>query len=395
MLRYVLIFMFLSLQLKASAEGINFFNGTFAEAKAEAAKQHKLIFMDCFTTWCGPCNMMARDIFPRQDVGDYYNAHFVCIKVDMEKGEGLDIAKQFAVHGYPTYLFLDANGMLEHRTLGSRPAATFIEDGKKASDPDRNLLGQIEKFNRGIRDTASLVQLMATSYGIDNKLCERALTAYWNAIPESQIVEKHNWDVFSSYENNMNSKAFQYVAEHKSEFAGYGAETVNNILYGKAAAEIRIAADTKDKVLFDKASAFVKTCKDKEVNVAAGTNTLRYYRKTEQWTDYIGFADSFLAKYGDKQEIYNSVAWEIVSNSDDAKVLNHALDYITRGMKLEKNYGNSDTWANVLYKLKRYKEAEAAAKESIELAKKEKLDYVSTQELLDKIEKEMAGSTGK
>jgi len=226
-------------------------------------------------------------------------------------------------------------------------------------------------------------------------LCERALTAYWNAIPESQIVEKHNWDVFSSYENNMNSKAFQYVAEHKSEFAGYGAETVNNILYGKAAAEIRIAADTKDKVLFDKASAFVKTCKDKEVNVAAGTNTLRYYRKTEQWTDYIGFADSFLAKYGDKQEIYNSVAWEIVSNSDDAKVLNHALDYITRGMKLEKNYGNSDTWANVLYKLKRYKEAEAAAKESIELAKKEKLDYVSTQELLDKIEKEMAGSTGK
>jgi hypothetical protein len=61
-------------------------------------------------------------------------------------------------------------------------------------------------------------------------------------------------------------------------------------------------------------------------------------------------------------------------------------------MAFEKNYGNSDTWANVLYKLKKYKEAEAAANESIELAKKEKLDYTSTQELLTKIELKLSVS---
>ena len=385
------IFLF-SMNLYSRAEGIIFFQGTFAEAKAEAAKQHKLIFMDCFTTWCGPCNRMSRDVFPRKDVGDFYNEHFICCKMDMEKGEGLEIAKSFVVRSYPTYLFLDADGSIEHRTLGSKEPSLFIADGQTAIDPQRNLHGLTMKFNSGDKDTAMLIQLMSVTSGIDNNLSEKVLTAYWNVVPENQIIEKHNWDVFSNYENDMNSKAFQYVANHKKEFAEkYGAEVVDNALYGKAAAEIRIAADAKDKDLFAKAAAFVKPCKDRQINVSAGLNSLRFYRKTGQWAEYVKYANTFLDKYGDNQEIYNSVAWEMVANTDDATVLTHALNFINKSMTLDKNYGNSDTWANILYKLKRYKEAESAANESIAFAKKEKLDYVSTQELLDKIEKDMAG----
>ncbi len=383
-----------SLNLYSRADGIVFFHGTFAEAKAEAKKQHKLIFMDCFTTWCGPCNRMARDVFPRQDVGDFYNANFICCKMDMEKGEGLDIAKTFGVKSYPTYLFLDADESVEHRTLGSKPSENFIDDGKIAIDPVRNLHGLTERFNKGDKDTAMLKQLMSITSGIDNTLCEKALSVYWNEIPEYQIIDQPNWDVFSNYETNLQSPVFHFIAGDKKQFADkYGDEAVNNALYGKAATEIRIAADTKDYGLFAIATNFLKSCTDKQINVSAGTNSLRFYRKTDQWTDYVNYADDFLGKYGDNQEIYNSVAWEMVSNSNDEMVLNKALDYINKSMKLDKNYGNSDTWANVLYKLKRYKEAEAAAKESIELAKKEKLDYASTQELLDKIEKDMASST--
>jgi len=385
-----------SLNLYSRADGIVFFHGTFAEAKKEAAKQHKLIFMDCFTTWCGPCNRMARDIFPRQDVGDFYNEHFICCKMDMEKGEGLDIAKNFEVKSYPTYLFLDADGSMEHRTLGSKPSENFIDDAKVAIDPKRNLHGLTERFNNGDKDTAMLIQLLAVTSGIDNTLSEKALTVYWSQIPEFEILQKHNWEVFLNYENALNSKAFHFVAGDRKQFEDkYGVELVDNALYGKAAAEIRIAADSKDYGLFNLATEYLKTCKDKQTNISAGTNTLRFYRKTVQWNEYVSFADDFLGKYGDNQEIYNSVAWEIVANSQDEKVLNKALDYINKSMSLDKNYGNSDTWANVLYKLKRYKEAEAAAKESIELAKKEKLEYVSTQELLDKIEKDLASSSGK
>jgi tetratricopeptide (TPR) repeat protein len=125
------------------------------------------------------------------------------------------------------------------------------------------------------------------------------------------------------------------------------------------------------------------------VNEKAGLNTLRFYRKMGQWDKYIAFADPFLEKHGKTQEIYNSVAWEIVANSDDIPALEKALVYSEKSIALDKQYGNTDTRANVLYKLKKYKQAKAAAKESISLAKKEKLDYTSTQELLDKIEKAM------
>ena len=51
----------------------------------KAKKEKKLIFVDCYTSWCGPCKMLAKDVFTRDEVADYFNANFVCAKYDMEK----------------------------------------------------------------------------------------------------------------------------------------------------------------------------------------------------------------------------------------------------------------------------------------------------------------------
>jgi len=112
--------------------GINFFHGTLKEAKAKAKKENKLIFIDCFTTWCGPCKKMAKTTFLSKEVGDYYNKNFVCMKIDMEAGEGTTVASSYAIEAYPTYLFLDHKGDVKHRDLGFIDANRFIEVGKTA-----------------------------------------------------------------------------------------------------------------------------------------------------------------------------------------------------------------------------------------------------------------------
>jgi thiol-disulfide isomerase/thioredoxin len=374
-------------------QGIKFFKGSLAEAKAEAGKQHKLIFVDCYATWCGPCNKMGRDIFPLKEVGDFYNGHFVCYKLDMEKGEGKDFAKAYDVKAYPTYLYLNDAGELAHRTVGSKESVPFIEDGRIASDPARNLRALATRFTYGERDTALLKQLAAIATDVEPELSEKALAAYWTAIPEADIPIKENWELFKKYEKDINSKAYKYISGNKQDFVKlYGAAEVDNALYSRTADAMRTAADTKNEGLLMQAKSLMKGCTDRQINTTAGLNELRFYRKTERWKEYIIAADKFLNKFGDKQETYNSVAWEIFSHSDDHEALEKGLGYAAQSMKLEKNYGNSDTYANLLYKLKRYKEAAAAAKESIKLAKKEKLDYTSTQELLDNIEKSMAGA---
>ncbi|MFN4256425.1 MAG: thioredoxin family protein, partial [Saprospiraceae bacterium] len=71
-----------------AAQGMNFEHGTWAEVLAKAKAENKPIFMDAYTVWCGPCKMMSNQTFPDAKVAELFNARFVNVKVDMEKGEG-------------------------------------------------------------------------------------------------------------------------------------------------------------------------------------------------------------------------------------------------------------------------------------------------------------------
>ncbi|WP_391527360.1 thioredoxin fold domain-containing protein [Elizabethkingia anophelis] len=66
-------------------------------------------------------------MFTLQSVGDYYNSHFVNAKMDMEKGEGVELAKKYNVKAYPTYLFINGDGEIVHRVLGYVEEKPFIQ----------------------------------------------------------------------------------------------------------------------------------------------------------------------------------------------------------------------------------------------------------------------------
>lgn len=115
-------------------DGIKFFNGTFEKALEEAAKQKKIIFMDAYTTWCGPCKMLSAKTFPDKAVGEFFNKHFINVKMDMEKGEGPNLAMKYDVKAYPTLLFIDKSGKKLHVKLGFVTPEVLIEEGKKVID---------------------------------------------------------------------------------------------------------------------------------------------------------------------------------------------------------------------------------------------------------------------
>jgi len=110
--------------------GINFFEGTWDEALALAKKENKLIFLDVYATWCGPCKRLSAQTFPDPEVGKYYNERFINVKVDGEKGEGLTLRQRYGVRGYPTLLFINYKGEVVHKTAGFRDPQRFIDLGK-------------------------------------------------------------------------------------------------------------------------------------------------------------------------------------------------------------------------------------------------------------------------
>ena len=110
--------------------GIEFHEGTWEEALKLAKESGKPLFLNISASWCGPCKALKRNTFPYEEVGTYYNAHFINVLVDGEKGEGIGLAKKFKIKGYPSMIFLDSDGELIAQTSGYRDPEDFIELGQ-------------------------------------------------------------------------------------------------------------------------------------------------------------------------------------------------------------------------------------------------------------------------
>ncbi|MEO6131946.1 MAG: DUF255 domain-containing protein [Saprospiraceae bacterium] len=108
-------------------QGIEFFHGTWEEAIQKAKAEDKLIFVDAFTTWCGPCKNMAANTFPNPEVGKLFNQSFISMKIDMEKEMGLEFRKKHDVSAYPTLFFLDYDEVEVLKSVGGRAPADLIK----------------------------------------------------------------------------------------------------------------------------------------------------------------------------------------------------------------------------------------------------------------------------
>ncbi len=120
--------------LDDKSEGIQFFHGTFKEALAKAKKEKKMIFMDAYTTWCGPCKYLKSTVFPDKNLGTYMNEKFVCVAIDWESTEGQTLSQAYVLDAYPTLFFIDANGKTKGTMRGvpqADPAGAIVREAKK------------------------------------------------------------------------------------------------------------------------------------------------------------------------------------------------------------------------------------------------------------------------
>lgn len=211
---------FLNMLSFAQDRSIQFETTSFKMALDKARENDKLLFVDCYTSWCGPCKMLAKDVFTNNEVADYFNKNFVAFKVDCEKGEGPGIAKQYGVSGYPTLLFLDTDGNLVNKIVGATAPAAFLEKVKKGLDPETSLYGKEKRYKAGERDRAFVLDLIESYKAI--REIQKARQVSLELLPtlsEQELLTKEMWNVVRYYYvSTYGSEWWNFILKHKNDY---------------------------------------------------------------------------------------------------------------------------------------------------------------------------------
>jgi thiol-disulfide isomerase/thioredoxin len=393
MKHYFLSIILICFQLTIWAQGINFEKGNFEELKVKAKKENKLIFVDAYTTWCGPCKWMASTVFTNDTVGKFYNEHFISAKIDMEKGEGIEFAKKYNVRCYPNLIILNGDGEVIHRQGGGLKPQAFIEFATKAMKGEKTFSFYNNAFINGSKDLTFLKEYI-DYLGHTCLPMDEQINAYFNYIDSTQYSERNNWNMLLNYANSTESKPFKYLLKHQFEFSSkYTQDSVDmkiTHVFQKKAQKYIYANPLKEKEL----DIYLKQIEDMNLPQSKSiifAVKLDLFVKKGDWLNY----ENEILKNGDQLlaiNQYNAVAWNLYEKSNNDLALSKAALWMKKLTESQSestsNYAELDTYACVLYKLKKKEEALKIAEKAIEKAKKmgmKESQYEETLELINKI----------
>lgn len=195
----------------------------------KAKKEKKLIFVDCYTSWCGPCKMLAKDVFTQDAVADYFNQTFVNAKFDMEKdADGVILKDQFGIKAFPTLVFVDpATQQVVHKMVGAGKADWLLAGAKAANDPQNNLSGLTKRYEAGEREAGFLSNYLAalsSAYMAEEQ--GKVAAEYLNSLSGDQFATKENWDLIVKYVSDPLSEPLKQVMANRDKFYALAGQEV-------------------------------------------------------------------------------------------------------------------------------------------------------------------------
>ena len=230
--RYILLLvslLMMAVQLRAqqgteAANGIKFFKGTFSEALVKAKQENKILFVDFYAVWCVPCKKMAKTVFTQEEVGKYFNEHFISLQLDAEKGENVDIAKNYKVVAYPTVAFIAPDGKALSVNTGAMDKDELMEAAKIAAGESVSFEELYNKYKADNNDLDVQQQLLlkAPSFlqaqeGMDaDKWVTRLQKLYKNYVAAKaplKLINENDYRIILTLEGDEDKEHKQYMID--------------------------------------------------------------------------------------------------------------------------------------------------------------------------------------
>lgn len=284
-----------------SQESIDFHNLSFKEILAKAKSEKKLVFIDAYAVWCGPCKMMEKNIFPLPAVKDYYNANFINARFDMEKGEGRDLAVKYGIRSYPSFLFLNGDGEVVMKNLGYMGENDFLTIAKEANNPKFRTASNKDLFDKGEKDPDFLLNMMRLYVDSDYELAKKVSERYFD-VKKAEPLTKDDLGLLLYFVKSTADPNYKIFVAKKPEIIQLMSEDV----YNQFDANIKIskilenALDQKTGIIND--DYFYKNAVpligQKDAETAINRMKVLFYPSVNNFT---GYEKAALAYYKDSE----------------------------------------------------------------------------------------------
>ncbi len=381
-----LLFLFsICFSVFGQAEGIDFTRASWKEILSKAAEEDKIIFLDAFTSWCGPCKKMSKEIFTQDKVGEYFNSNFISVKMDMEKGEGLELSVLYDVKVYPTLLFIDSEGNLLHRAAGFHTTDQFLELGNKALNPLMRLGTLEQRFADGERGEEFLYAYMLARAEIQDGSHLPIAEEYFKT--QADWTTPKNMEMIYQLTTDAKSPLFDHICAQKAAYIElYGERNVvaqmQNLIY-------QSVSDTKDESSLVQVDRLFKKAYPNKADRMSANFRMSFYRQAGDRENYAKSAVDYFNSFPEAgPDELNDVAWTFYQVIESPKLLKYASKWAKRSVKLDPQFYNNDTLAGIYQKMGKTKKAIKAAERAIAIAKNTGEDYSNTAKMLEELQGE-------
>lgn len=374
----------------SAQESIQFQELPFKDIIAKAKKEKKLVFLDAYASWCGPCKMMEKNVFTQKSVGDYFNASFINARFDMEKGEGREIAAKYGVRSYPTYLFLNGEGELVSQNSGYMEAGMFVTMAQDINSPGNKKGSLKERFANGEKDPEFLINVMKLNSSSDFDFAKKASERYFENKKKTEELSKEEIGLLLYFVKSTEDRNYTIFTSRKAEIIKFLPEET----YKEFDAQLKLSKiveqsiDEKNKRINE--DTFMKAAEPLVGKEAATTKLnqtkLSYYEQNANFPefekaalDYYKNADAF-----EPNELLRA-AWIFSDHIKTPASLKKATEWAEKSVMRSETSENTYILAKLYFLTGNKEMAKNYAEMSKNIAVQTHKDSKLAEELLNKI----------
>ncbi|MDR3652546.1 MAG: thioredoxin family protein [Paludibacter sp.] len=383
---FVLLFLLVNAQMAFSQSSISFSEEGLQAAFDKAKVENKPVMLWCYATWCPHCKHMKSTVFINTEVANFYNTNFICVSQDMENEDGIKLNDSLKIRSFPTFIFYNPTGKMVYRVEGEFKPSAFIEEGKNALTPRKQLPFLKQEFEKDISNSSNCYFYIRAlkKAGLD---VSNAIKQYFNTQSDKQLLSEINWRIITNGVSDLNSRELQFVIKHQKEFVAITSpERVRRKLNFEVNNLLNPLIELTDTINYPIKRKIALQIHSFSTDSLVFTFDLKFYESTNNWKAYQVTAVQSAQIYAWRNpDLLSDIANNFLKNISNTKALLQAEGWAQRALALDEEYDTYLISSRIYLKLGNKLDATQMAIKAKELSKKLGWEGTESEKLLKEL----------